>query len=94
MKQGTHAMLYFRITKPLHPQYHYGSEIFYSTHASFVVHKGAQFKVLIAKYAQVRASIHLDFWNVISTYLENNFEMDFISVFNRPCVAMAGLDLT
>ena len=61
MKQGTHAMLYFRITKPLHLQYHFGSEIFYSTHASFVVHKGAPFKVLIAKYAQDRPSIHLDF---------------------------------
>ena len=45
MKLGTHALIYFRITKPLHPEYHFGSEIFYMNHASFVVQKKASFKV-------------------------------------------------
>ena len=49
MKLGTHALIYFRITKPLHPEYHFGSEIFYMNHASFVVRKGASFKVTLSK---------------------------------------------
>ena len=58
MKQGTHALLYFRATKPLYPQYHFGMEIFYSTHASFVVKKGAPFKVVITeKCAHLTVSI-------------------------------------
>ena len=50
MKQGTHGLLYFPKTKALYPQFHFGRETLYTTHASFVVQKGFPFKESITKY--------------------------------------------